>query len=43
VHENIASTTEGILEDIMTVREQGAPLDDEQEVEGEEVDQQPPN
>jgi len=43
VHENIASTAEGILEDIMTVRVQGAPLDDEQEVEEEEVDQQPPN
>ena len=43
VHENIASTAEGILEDIMTGRVQGAPLDDEQEVEEEEVDQQPPN
>ena len=43
VHENTASTTEGILEDIMTGRVQGAPLDDEQEVEEEEVDQQPPN
>jgi len=32
VHENIASTAEGILEDIMTGRVQGAPLDDEQEV-----------
>ena len=42
VLENIASTAEGILEDIMTGRVQGAPLDDEQEVE-EEVDQQPPN
>ena len=39
----IASTAEGILEDIMTGRVQGAPLDDEQEVEEEEVDQQPPN
>ena len=43
VHENIASTAEGILEDIMTGRVQGKPLDDEQEVEEEEVDQQPPN
>jgi hypothetical protein len=43
VHENIPSTVEGILEDIMTGRVQGAPLDDEQEVEEEEVDQQPPN
>ena len=43
VHENIASTAEGILEDIMTGRVQGAPLDDKQEVEEEEVDQQPPN
>ena len=43
VHENIASTAEGILEDIMTGRVQGAPLDDEQEVEEEEVDQQPSN
>ena len=43
VHENIASTAEGILEDIMTGRMQGTPLDDEQEVEEEEVDQQPPN
>ena len=43
VHENIASTAEGILEDLMTGRVQGAPLDDEQEVEEEEVDQQPPN
>ena len=42
VHENIASTAEGILEDLMTGRVQGAPLDDEQEVEDEE-DQQPPN
>ena len=33
VHGNIASTTEGILEDIMTGRVQGAPLDDKQEVE----------
>ena len=32
-----------ILEDIMTGRVQGAPLDDEQEMEEEEVDQQPPN
>ena len=31
VHENIASTAEGILEDIMTGRVQGAPLYDEQE------------
>jgi len=30
-----------ILEDIMTGRVQGAPLDDKQEVEEEEVDQQP--
>ena len=36
-HENIASTAEGILEDIMSGRVQGAPLDDRQEV---EVDQQ---
>ena len=43
VHENITSTAEGILEDIMTDRVQGAPLDDEQEVEEEEVDKQPPN
>jgi len=43
MHENITSTAEGILEDIMTGRVQGAPLDDEQEVEEEEVDQQPPN
>ena len=43
MHENIASTAEGILEDLMTGRVQGAPLDDEQEVEEEEVDQQPPN
>ena len=43
VHENIASTAEGILEDTMTGRVQGAPLDDEQEVEEDEVDQQPPN
>ena len=43
VHENIASTAEGILEDIMIGRVQEAPLNDEQEVEGEEVDQQPPN
>ena len=43
VHENIASNAEGILEDIMMGRVQGAPLDDEQEVEGEEVDQRPPN
>ena len=38
VHENIASTAEGILEDIMTDRVQGARLDNEQEVEEEEVD-----
>jgi hypothetical protein len=38
---NITSTAEGILEDIVTGRVQGAPLDDEQEVEEEEVDQQP--
>ena len=43
VLENIASTAEGILEHIMTGRVQGAPLDDEQEVEEEEVDQQPSN
>ena len=43
MHENIASTAESILEDIMTGRVQGALLDDEQEVEGEEVDQRPPN
>jgi len=43
VHENIASTAEGILEDIMTGRVQGVPIDNEQEVEEEEVDQQPPN
>jgi len=43
VHENIASTAEGILEDKMTGRVQGSSLDDEQEVEEEEVDQQPPN
>jgi len=33
VHENIVSTSEGILEDIMTDRVQGTPLDDEQELE----------
>ena len=43
VHENITSTAVGILEDIMTGRVQGAPLDDEQELEEEEIDQQPPN
>ena len=43
VQENITSTAEGILEDIMTGRVQGAPLDDEQKVEEEEVNQQPPN
>jgi len=43
VHENIASTAEGILEDIMTSTMQGAPLDDEQKVEEEEVDQKTPN
>jgi len=43
VHENIASTAEGILEDIMMDRVQAAPLDDKQEVEEEDVDQQPPN
>ena len=43
VHENIASTAEGILEDIMTGRVQRVPLDDEREVEEEEVDQQLPN
>jgi len=36
VHENIASTDEGILEDIMMGRVQGAPLNDKQEVEEEE-------
>ena len=36
MHENITSTAEGILEDIMTGRMQGMPLDDEQEVEEEE-------
>ena len=40
MHENIASTAEGILEDMMTGRVQGARLDNEQEVEEEEVDQQ---
>jgi len=40
VHENIASTAEGILEDIKTGRFQGAPLEDEQEVEEEKVGQQ---
>jgi len=40
VHENIAFTAEGILEDIMMGRVQEAPLDDEQEVEEEEADQQ---
>ena len=39
VHENIASTAEDILEDIMTGRVQGAPLYGEQEMEEEEVDQ----
>ena len=43
VHENIASTAEGILEDVMTGRVQGAPLDDEQDVEDKEVVQQSPN
>jgi len=43
VHENIASTAEGILEDIMMGRVQGVPLDNKQEVEEEEVDQQMPN
>jgi hypothetical protein len=43
VHENITSTAEGISEDIMTGRVQGAPIYDEQEVEEEEVDQQQPN
>jgi archaellum component FlaC len=43
VHENIACTAEGILEDIMTGSVQGTSLDDEQEVEEGEVDQQPPN
>ena len=42
VHENITSTAEDILEDILTGRVQGASFDDEQEVEEEEVDQQPP-
>ena len=43
VHENITSTAEDILEDMMTGTVQGVSLDDEQEVEEEEVDQQPPN
>lgn len=43
VHENIACTAEGILEDIMTGRVQGTSLDDELEVEEEEADQQPLN
>ena len=43
MHENITSTDEGILEDTMMGRVQGASLDDEKEVEEEEVDQQPPN
>ena len=43
VRGNIASNAEGILEDIMMGRVQGVPLDDKQEVEEEEVDQQPPN
>ena len=43
LHENIVSTADGILEGIMMGRVQGAPLDDEHEVEEEEVDQQPPN
>ena len=43
VRKNMASTAEDILEDIMTGRVQGASLDDEQEVEEDEVDQQPPN
>ena len=33
MHGNITSTAEGILEDIMMGRVQGAPLDDEQEME----------
>jgi len=45
MHENIASIAEGILEDkrVMKGRVQGMPLEDEQEVGEEEVDQQPPN
>jgi hypothetical protein len=42
VHENIACTAEGILEDIRTGRVQGTSLD-ELEVEEEEADQQPLN
>ena len=43
VNEIIAFTAECILGNIMTGRGEGAPLDDEQEVEEEAVDQQPPN
>jgi hypothetical protein len=43
VHENIACTAEGILEDKLTSRVLGTSLDDEQEVEKEEVGQHPPN
>ena len=43
VHENIASTAEDVLEDIMTGRVQGASLDDEKEVEEEKLDHERPN
>ena len=43
VHENIACTAEGILEDIMMGRVQGTSLDDKQEAEEEEADEQPSN
>jgi hypothetical protein len=42
VHENITYIAAGILEDIMAGRVQGAPLVDEQDVEEEEINQQPP-
>jgi len=43
VNEIIAFTTECNLGNIMTGRTEGEPLDDEEEVEEEAVDQQPPN
>ena len=43
VNEIIAFTAECILENIIAGRTEGEPLDDKQEVEEEEVDQQPPN
>jgi hypothetical protein len=43
VHENIASSAAGILEDIMMDRVKGMSLDDELKMEEEEANQQPPN